>query len=152
MAAEMRASIPTSIPTHLRSCGHDDAGREICCVGTQTPSVTPSGTRSRRDEELGRAGVGAQGADKAEALRRIPEQHGYEPHAGGDGTVLENCPFHTLARRHTELVCGMNLCLLDGLVDGLLAGLGETELSARLDPQPGHCCVRVEPSQEPPSR
>ena len=58
-----------------------------------------------------------------------------------DAIVLGNCPFHTLAQQHTDLVCAMNLCLLDGL----LTGLDSTELQAHLKPEPGHCCVRIEP-------
>jgi predicted ArsR family transcriptional regulator len=52
---------------------------------------------------------------------------------------LRNCPFDSLAQRHRDLVCGMNL----SLVDGMLAGLDATGLAARLDPQPGRCCVTL---------
>jgi len=50
-----------------------------------------------------------------------------------------HCPFHSLARDYTDLVCGMNLDLMEGLLDGL----GRTKLEARLDPAPGRCCVRL---------
>jgi predicted ArsR family transcriptional regulator len=69
------------------------------------------------------------------------EEHGFEPRAEGDAVLLGNCPFHQLARTHTRLVCEMNL----GLVEGMLAGTGECGLRARLDPQPGFCCVRLAP-------
>jgi predicted ArsR family transcriptional regulator len=77
------------------------------------------------------------------------EEHGFEPRTDGDQVLLSNCPFHTLARQHTQLVCGMNLNLLTGLLDGL----GHTQLSAHLDPAPGRCCVRLQPSphEVPPS-
>jgi hypothetical protein len=32
------------------------------------------------------------------------------------------------------------------LADGLLEGLGEHRATARLDPQPGLCCVAIEPA------
>jgi predicted ArsR family transcriptional regulator len=64
---------------------------------------------------------------------------GYEPRVGGDGIVLANCPFHALAGRHGELVCGMNLALLDGFC-GALPSAG---LSAVLEPSDRHCCVRL---------
>ena len=65
---------------------------------------------------------------------------GFEPRPAGDGTVvLRNCPFHTLARQHTDLICGMNLCLLDAAIDGV----GETGLDARLEPEEGFCCVKL---------
>ncbi|MFI0420796.1 hypothetical protein [Spongiactinospora sp. 9N601] len=64
---------------------------------------------------------------------------GFEPRAIGDTIALVNCPFHSLALRHTELVCGMNL----GLLTGLLEGLAATDVTARLEPAPEHCCVRL---------
>ena len=76
------------------------------------------------------------------AVLRVLEEHGFEPRLDDESITLANCPFHTLARRHTELVCGMNLCLVDGVLDGVpTAGL-----SARLSPAPGMCCVRLEPA------
>lgn len=57
----------------------------------------------------------------------------------GDEITLANCPFHALAREYTDLVCGMNLELMAGLVDGL----GAAGLEARLEPVPGQCCVRL---------
>ncbi|HEX2177691.1 MAG TPA: helix-turn-helix domain-containing protein [Nocardioidaceae bacterium] len=65
------------------------------------------------------------------------EAYGYEPRAESDGVVLVNCPFHALAEQHTALVCGMNLHLLQGVVDEL----GDSRLLPRLDPEPGRCCV-----------
>ena len=46
-------------------------------------------------------------------------------------------------REHTELVCGMNLRLLDGLLDGVPA---PRSWPPDLQPSPGRCCVRLEPS------
>jgi predicted ArsR family transcriptional regulator len=56
--------------------------------------------------------------------------------------VLANCPFHTLAREHTELVCGMNLHLLAGVLEGVPS----SGLVAHLRPEPGMCCVRLDPA------
>jgi predicted ArsR family transcriptional regulator len=68
---------------------------------------------------------------------------GFEPETGADEvTVLHNCPFHHLAREHTELICGMNLCLLENL----LAELAGTGLRAALEPAEGSCCVRFHPT------
>jgi predicted ArsR family transcriptional regulator len=66
-------------------------------------------------------------------------RYGYEPRATDDGVVLANCPFHHLARKYTELICGMNLDLIDGVLDRLCPG----RLQARLDPGPNHCCVAI---------
>lgn len=84
------------------------------------------------------AGGGREGARQAAegALRG----HGFEPSQDEDGTIrLRNCPFHQLAAEHRDLVCGMNLALIEGLV----AGLGASGLHPALDPQPGHCCVVI---------
>ncbi|HVI17987.1 MAG TPA: hypothetical protein VM712_06395, partial [Gaiellales bacterium] len=58
------------------------------------------------------------------------------------GVVLGNCPFHDLAATHTELVCGMNLGLLEALLEQR-AGEGRADEGRRavLDPAPGRCCV-----------
>jgi predicted ArsR family transcriptional regulator len=75
-------------------------------------------------------------ADLGEALA----EHGYEPRSSEDGVIrLRNCPFHQLAEHHRDVVCGMNL----GLIEGILAGLGADGQRAVLDPQPGHCCVAI---------
>jgi predicted ArsR family transcriptional regulator len=85
----------------------------------------------------------ARGADERRHLVvEVLSQHGYEPEVDPrDEIALANCPFHRLAEQHRELVCGMNLDFLDGLLEGI----GETErLSARLAPAPGYCCVRID--------
>lgn len=69
--------------------------------------------------------------------------HGYEPRTVAGEVCLANCPFDRLATEHTKLVCGMNLALIDGVIDGLAI----TDVAARLAPQPGFCCVKVAPSQ-----
>jgi predicted ArsR family transcriptional regulator len=68
--------------------------------------------------------------------------HGFEPRRGHDGVIrLQNCPFRQLAAEHRDLVCGMNLALIEGLV----AGLGrDGELRPALRPGPGHCCVMID--------
>lgn len=76
----------------------------------------------------------------ASALRTL-ETYGFEPRTTGTDITLDNCPFHNLANQHTDLICGMNLHLLNGL----LHGLGTTALTAHLQPTPHHCCVRLTP-------
>ena len=87
----------------------------------------------------GRAAAGPVGdlAAAEDALSR----RGYEPRLDGDVLRLANCPFHVLSQRHPGLVCGMNLALLEGLLEGA------DGLRARMDPRPGLCCVVVEPSK-----
>jgi predicted ArsR family transcriptional regulator len=88
-----------------------------------------------------RARVGARPARKrlVESTLAALAAHGYEPEQAAGEIRLRNCPFHALASEHTELVCRMNLALIEGVADGL--GLPGTR--AVLDPKPGLCCVSV---------
>lgn len=65
--------------------------------------------------------------------------NGYEPEQAGGEIRLRNCPFHYLASEHRQLVCGMNLALIEGVV----AGLDVPGVEPRLDPKPGMCCVAL---------
>jgi predicted ArsR family transcriptional regulator len=94
--------------------------------------------RSGADETLylvankrGRAEA-VPGADPIATLA----DRGYEPTTDAGTVRLRNCPFHVLADDFPPLVCGMNLALITGLVDG-------TGWDARLEPTPGHCCVAL---------
>lgn len=79
----------------------------------------------------------ADTTDLMELLRR----QGYEPYRDGDVVRLRNCPFHRLAREHTELVCGMNVAMLAGLTEVVDDGV-----EARLEPAPDRCCVAFVPA------
>jgi predicted ArsR family transcriptional regulator len=79
------------------------------------------------------------GASPLEAAAAILGGHGYEPRVEDGVVVLANCPFHALAREHTDLVCGMNLHLITALLDER----GHTEVHAGLNPAPGRCCVTL---------
>ena len=73
-----------------------------------------------------------------EAIMTALRTYGYEPYEDTAGDVrLHNCPFHLLARDHRGLVCGMNLQLMAGVVEGL----GLQGVTAVLEPRPHECCV-----------
>lgn len=79
-------------------------------------------------------------AGREQAVVEALDRFGFEPTRDADGTIiLRNCPFHVLAQSHTELICGMNLCLLGSVLDSV----GKTGLEARLEPTDDHCCVRL---------
>lgn len=95
------------------------------------------GEESELDEEPGldeQSGPGDTGV-----LIGLLEEHGFEPRFAGGDIILHNCPFHALAQEQTELVCGMNLHLLEGVLEGL----GRTGMRACLDPGKSRCCVRL---------
>ena len=91
----------------------------------------------RQAREAAGARVGR--AARLDAVRAALAEHGYEPRTGDGVVTLANCPFHALAREHTDLVCGMNLALVRELAEQA-AG---PDLAVRLDPAPGRCCVTL---------
>ncbi|MDQ4025982.1 MAG: transcriptional regulator [Actinomycetota bacterium] len=94
------------------------------------------GKRTRRETRRRPSSAARALAAATETL----EECGYEPYVDAGGDVrLRNCPFHALARKSPELVCGLNQALLDGL----LKGLGARGAEAVLDPRPHECCVRL---------
>jgi predicted ArsR family transcriptional regulator len=141
----------TDIEVSLPERRYDLAGRLLAkAVAQAERTETPiSDTLRSVAADAGRA-VGAQAAP--DRRRRVPQKafeaaifdvlgaDGYEPRPERDGFVLTNCPFHALALEETELVCGMNLAYLQGVLDGL----GVTSLDAKLDPAEGRCCVRLQ--------
>ena len=118
-----RASVGAELDAALQSAAHDAAYRIVGGRSTK-PTVGP--------------GAPAAGRPEAE-LRRVLTELGYEPRVEATGLRLVNCPFHALAQRHTALVCGVNRAF----VGELLAGLGRTDVQARLTPTPGQCCVTI---------
>jgi predicted ArsR family transcriptional regulator len=62
---------------------------------------------------------------------------GFEPRIEDDTVLLANCPFDTLAKTHTELVCGINQAFVQGIADAVGCGV-----TACLEPEPGQCCVK----------
>lgn len=92
-----------------------------------------------RRQELRRGRLGAERT--IGEVRAMLDSLGFEPADDRDGLALRNCPFHALAQRDPQLVCGLNAAF----VDGMLRGLGNSTVSAELAPQPGMCCVRIRP-------
>jgi predicted ArsR family transcriptional regulator len=129
LATAMEKLAGPTPPEALRSAAHD-LGRGIGAAARQGSGSRPS-----------RRGLRA-------ALHDTLEGRGYEPLETPSGEIrLANCPFHALVDDHRDLVCGMNLALASGILDGL----GDDRLSARLDPQPGQCCVAISVDAAPGS-
>ena len=108
------------LPEELRATAHD-VGQAVGSAARERTWSRPSARRLRG------------------ALREALEERGYEPLETASGEIrFRNCPFHGLVDDHRELICGTNLALVAGLLDGL----GDDAV-ARLDPQPGQCCVAI---------
>ena len=73
-------------------------------------------------------------------LMDVLERLGFEPVVAAQGQILlDNCPFHAIAVAHPDLVCGLNLAFIGGMLDGL----GVSSARAVLAPRTGHCCVEI---------
>jgi predicted ArsR family transcriptional regulator len=70
---------------------------------------------------------------------KVLAEHGFEPQITEGMATLRNCPFSKVAKEYPQVVCRMNL----DLIRGLLRGMGSSGVTARLDPGPGRCCVRL---------
>lgn len=128
-------------------------------LATAIDDAAAHGTTPADALKAAAAGLGRSIAEEARATagpRPSPErllactcealtETGYEPQCTGGTVVLRNCPFDALAREHTELVCGMNLAIMTGVIEQL----HETALAARLEPAPGRCCVVLMPADLP---
>jgi predicted ArsR family transcriptional regulator len=78
--------------------------------------------------------------ESLERTVRVLERHGYEPQMAGNRVLLTNCPFDRLATDHTALVCGLNLALIGGVINGLrIRGV-----TPELAPETGLCCVQLQ--------
>jgi len=116
-----------------------DAERDSLPIADTLHAAARDTGRSLGQEARQQAGPRPTQAVLLEAARDVLGRCGFEPRTDGGGLVLANCPFHALAQDYTDLVCGMNLDLMDGLVDAL----GRANLEARLAPEPGKCCVSL---------
>ncbi|GAA4633677.1 helix-turn-helix domain-containing protein [Actinoallomurus vinaceus] len=103
-------------------------------AGAAPPEAAQAEPRPEDGTGAAPDGAGDEVGDRVEAALAA---RGYEPYREGGRLRLRNCPFHALAAEFPPLVCGMNLALLEGLVEGL----GATGVVARMDPRPGECCV-----------
>jgi predicted ArsR family transcriptional regulator len=119
----------------------DRARAEGTDIAEAIDDVATAEGRRLGDEITSRLRRGrAKQSSRQRVVLETLEDHGYEPRIVDDGTVvLRNCPFHQLAQHHTDLICGMNLCLVKAAVDSV----GNTGLDARLEPEEGLCCVKL---------
>jgi predicted ArsR family transcriptional regulator len=138
---------------------YDLAGRIMAEAIT---TAAESGAKLRDSLHVAAASNGAKlGTEAAEAAGRRPsratmaraicevlDDNGYEPNASPTCITLANCPFHSLAQDYTDLVCGINLDLVGGLLDAL----DEPAWQAKLDPAPGRCCVTITHASPHPAK
>jgi predicted ArsR family transcriptional regulator len=132
------AEVAVSLPPRLYALGGSILAEAI--EAAEARHVAPRTALADRAREHGVAlalSAGSAGSDDPIALL---EGAGFEPYEDGPGiTRLANCPFHQLAHAHADLVCGMNLHLIGGLLDAVPTD----SYVAELDPGPNRCCVKL---------
>lgn len=92
------------------------------------------------DQQARHAGTELGRSTHSSTVVEALAQCGFEPRHDDESIVLGNCPFQALASNYPITVCGMNL----HLINGLLEGNDEPNWSAQLDPAPDLCCVRLQ--------
>ncbi len=118
--------------------------KAIDTSGTRKAETALQKTARNQGRRMGaaariRMALGAHRKRILECINTALDSHGYEPRQERNEIRLRNCPFHGLVGDHRELVCGMNLALIQGMLDGLKV----SGVKAVLDPRPGLCCVAV---------
>lgn len=148
-----------TIAVSLPARRYDLVGHLLASAVERSEGLPPTrdAVRAVAHEEGQRLGAAAattvDAADATDApgeldrVGRVLEPQGYEPRVLGHELRLANCPFDTLAREHTDLVCGMNHAYIDGVLDGM----GCTHVEARLHPAEGRCCVTVGARDDAPT-
>jgi predicted ArsR family transcriptional regulator len=99
-------------------------------------SGTTRAALMREARAEGQRAAAARHDESTEALTTLLEERGYSPDVTGDEIRMRNCPFHHLVDEHRDLVCGLNLELLEGAL-----GTRADAYRAVLDPLPDRCCV-----------
>lgn len=125
-----------------------DATREGVPIGDALGHAARDIGRTLGHRAREQAGARASRAAALDATTGVLRDCGYEPRVEDGEVRLANCPFHGLSQDFTDLVCGMNLELMSGLVEGL----DRADFQARLEPCPGQCCVRLGKPKASPSR
>lgn len=129
------ASILVEAVTHERA---DETGADAAMrVAHKHGAATGAAARAR-------SRPGRLGAERAARLaEEVLAEQGFEPYREGAALRLRNCPFHPLAARSPDFVCGLNREYLDGVLDGIGA---DGRIVAELVPRPGECCVEIHPA------
>jgi predicted ArsR family transcriptional regulator len=122
------------LTSQILAAGVQDAGESGSARAASLAAATAKG------RELARAYAGvAAGQDQRARVREILSELGYQPFEDAATVRLRNCPFHAAVETAPDLVCHLNLALLQGL----LTELGLDQLRAHFEPTVDECCVQV---------
>ena len=123
---------------HILASGVERAATDGLGVEAALDDSALAEGRRVGDAAVSEQPAGGDDDDWARLAETLADQ-GYEPRVEDDEVLLANCPFDALARAHTQLVCRLNRSFVQGVADGL----GCEGVEARLEPEPGLCCVKT---------
>ncbi|HEX7106905.1 MAG TPA: helix-turn-helix domain-containing protein [Acidothermaceae bacterium] len=147
VAGEIAASLPArryDLAGQILAAGVRDASQSAGAVDARAATFAAASAKGRELAALysddASAAAATPSSGSLDGVCAVLADLGYEPAGEPDDALrLRNCPFHAVVDVEPELVCQMNLHLLEGLLDGLAA----SDLEAQFAPTPGECCVRV---------
>jgi len=118
------------------------AGIFAASVGSKRSNEAADEGARRKGLQIGteaRKRAGKAPTDRALVARldEVLRENGFEPVRKGNELRLRNCPFDAIANVYRDLVCGMNLAMQRGVLEGLRAH----RIEATFEPTPGACCV-----------
>jgi predicted ArsR family transcriptional regulator len=139
-ARELAVSLPQrdyALAGRLLARAVSEAAHADIAIDVALTRVSRTTGRALGQEARDTAGKRPKPPALIAAASQVLSRCGYEPRSLGTEVILFNCPFHALAQEFTDLVCGMNLDLMQGFTDTLR----NPSLEARLEPATGRCCV-----------
>jgi predicted ArsR family transcriptional regulator len=146
--AKRYAAVPVDIGVSVPARRYDLAARVMARgLATADAAAATAATFAAAADEGQRVGRAHRAKRHLSAARTtdtlvdVLEELGYEPRCDANGCVeLHNCPFDAAVTEATDVVCGLNLRFISGVLDGLD---GHPSVRASLEPSDNHCCVTV---------
>ena len=109
-------------------------------TGTVRNAMGEAAEQAGRDAAVTARSTQSANEDPTTILTHALRSRGYQPSVGANCEIeLRNCPFHRIAQAHQDIVCGLNLRLIQGLVEESGGNRSQTTLA----PLPGRCCVVI---------
>lgn len=158
------AAVPAAAPPPApdRTAPHEDGYRVLAGVlaghleresGSRAAAEAAEAGRAwaRTLDAPARRPAPATPAEARERVVQVLDDLGFAPATTDpDGPIeLHRCPFAQVAEAHSQVVCGVHLGLMQGLLDDVAAPVR----AARLEPfvAPGLCLAHLEPAAPVPS-
>jgi predicted ArsR family transcriptional regulator len=146
--AKRYAAVPVDVEVSIPERRPDIAARILARAVDEADAGTDSRSKAveiaaAEGERMGlacRRGTRLSTRKTLDAAGEALDGLGYEPVRDGSCIRLRNCPFHAVVEVAPQLVCGINVALVDGILRGIG---GAPDVQARLEGERPDCCVTV---------